>query len=777
MKSKTREKKQIIILIEKEEDLRNLQSLNKYFSETSWTLIALESRKILLKTVNEKKPDLFLIDLDQSQIDGLSLCREIHSNPDFHFTPIILLTSDYNYEKMNEYKKAGAADFISKNCDKQELICRIRMHLNSRDVTSELQKKLIMQSEAIQLNKDRFHILFELSNDAIFVIDTQSGYYLDANKAAEILTGRSVEEIKLLKTKDLAPQGSHELLKMARNAKTGFQMGEVEYRRPDGEIRTANLTLVPIEGTLAFGIAHDITDMKRILSEAEEKQAWNVSILDNTADSLWALDKNFEMIYANKQFLDVNAVLFGKAPKKGDNLVTGMPEWKKDTWIDRYERAFSGEVLSFEESFPNPFQPKQMFYMQYRINPLYLGDEIVGATVYGTDMTEKRQHEEIIQKMDRLQSIGTLAGGIAHDFNNLLTALYGNLSLAKLSVNKKDASYTYLEAAEESMDRATSLTRQLLTFSKGGAPQKEELSVKDTVEEILKLDLSGSNVKALLESPENLWPVMGDRGQLQQVISNIVINGIQSMPEGGELKIKLENQPLLEDHADLPSGGYVKIIIEDQGCGIPRNDLLRIFDPYFSTKEKGSGLGLSTAFSIVNRHQGRISVDSEKGKGSTFSIWLPTPSESTSVDGFTPEKEKKSIKKGDTKTVLLMEDEELIQKSAGELLEKLGYRVTIVNEGMEAIGAYKKAINQGKRFDLVILDLTIPGGMGGSEAIKGILALDSKAFCFVSSGYNDDEVMANYRHYGFSGKINKPYTFENLKALLLDKIPQKKPAI
>lgn len=769
MISKKQSKKTITLILSKEDTL-DLPALEKNYNKVEWKLISPKEFQQLLNKSKEIKTDLFLLDLDLPDTDSLELCKQIKKSSQFRFIPVLLLTT--HDDDIISGLEAGAVDFINKPCDHRELFSRINVQLKrSPDHAESPSEKL--QPKALQRNKDLYHSLFEQSNDAIFILDIGRGGFVDANRAAESLTGRPVEEIKKLSIEDLSPSGLQEQIEKAQKKKTVSQIKEVQYHRPDGEIRTANLTLVPIDESLTFAIVHDITEMKKILSEANENHAWNISILENTADSLWALDKNFNMIYANKQFLDVNVVLFGKAPKKGDNLVSGMPEWKRNTWIDRYSRAFSGEVLSFEESFASPFQPNQMFYMQYRINPLYLGEKIVGATVYGTDMTEQRQHEEIIQRIDKLQSIGTLAGGIAHDFNNLLTALYGNLSLAKLSVKENDESYKYLQAAEESMERATSLTRQLLTFSKGGAPRREKLDLLSLIEEILRLDLAGSNVKHIINAPENLWTILGDRGQIQQVISNLVINAVHAMPEGGKLEIQLENQPLFEDNAELTPGGYVKIMIKDQGYGIPKNNLLRIFDPYFTTKESGTGLGLAEAFSIVNRHHGRISVDSEEGKGSCFSIWLPTPAEETPDWENTEDAQNtNSNKKNSIHRVLVMDDERLVLKTAKAILEKLDYQVEVVEDGSEAVGAYKRAMDENNPFDMVILDLTIPGGMGGVETHKGIKALDPNAHCFVSSGYYDDHVMSDFQRYGFAGKINKPYSFDKLRILLRNNVRQ-----
>ena len=398
--------------------------------------------------------------------------------------------------------------------------------------------------------------------------------------------------------------------------------------------------------------------------------------------------------------------------------------------------------------------------------PIFADDgEITSAIGVAIDITEQKRAEEELQKMEKLKSIGTLAGGIAHDFNNILMGLFGNISIAKEYLDKNHPAFYALEEAGKSMNRATSLTKQLLTFAKGGAPIREDVSLGELVSEVVRFDLSGSNVKLVFKQAPNLWLADVDKGQIQQVFSNLAINANQAMPAGGHLYITLENTEFSEEVLPgLQEGRYIKITVRDEGCGIDKKHLERIFDPYFSTKQTGSGLGLATTYSIVNRHGGHINVNSELGKGSIFTLLLPAS------EAKTIEKIEKTSNRDTSPTqkikILVMDDEEIIREVVLQMLLKSGYEVETVDDGHQALEKYKRALDAEEPFDIIIMDLTIPGGMGGQETMKEILALDPDARAIVSSGYADDPVMANYSEYGFRGISTKPYSLNQLLEVL-----------
>jgi len=385
--------------------------------------------------------------------------------------------------------------------------------------------------------------------------------------------------------------------------------------------------------------------------------------------------------------------------------------------------------------------------------------------VIARDITERRRLEEERIRADRFRSLGVIAGGIAHDFNNILTSFFGYVSLVKTEMKPESQGYSRLGKAERALRRARQLTGQLLTFSKGGEPIKAETDLGPVIREAADLSLIGKGTESHITISDDLWAAEVDELQFSQVINNLVINAGQAMDEGGTVRVHARNVRVgPDDPLPLPEGPYIAIGIEDDGVGIPEQNLKKIFDPYYSTKEKGSGLGLATCYSIVDRHGGTISVESEEGKGATFTIYLPALGRKVSTAGkFHPDTD--VIGTGGGK-VLLMDDEEVIRDVAEELLVSLGYEVTTVPDGEAALEEWKKSAKSGSSFDLVILDLTVPGGLGGLETVKIFREMDSNIKVMVSSGYSEDEVFSNCERYGFWGAIAKPYSLDELgKAL------------
>jgi PAS domain S-box-containing protein len=385
-----------------------------------------------------------------------------------------------------------------------------------------------------------------------------------------------------------------------------------------------------------------------------------------------------------------------------------------------------------------------------------------GVVLVFRDVTDKKRMEEELLKIEKLESVGLLAGGIAHDFNNLLTSIIGNISLAKLYIDSGNKAQERLDEAETATLRATNLTQQLLTFSKGGAPVKKMTSVVDIIRESAGLTLAGSKISPEYAVAEGVWNVAVDPGQMSQVFNNLIINAVHAMPQGGSIRFEVSNVVLAEnDVPPLPEGRYVRISVKDSGVGIPKEHLAHIFDPYFTTKKKGSGLGLASVFSIVKRHDGHIAVESQEARGTHFHIYLPaSPDAAVSVS---PSDATLTHGKG---KILVMDDEEMVRDISGAMLRSLGYDAFFAEHGAKAVEMYKAALDTGEPFDAVIMDLTIPGGMGGSEAIGELRAIDADVRAIVSSGYSNDPVMAAYREYGFKAVIIKPYNIKNFSAVL-----------
>jgi PAS domain S-box-containing protein len=384
---------------------------------------------------------------------------------------------------------------------------------------------------------------------------------------------------------------------------------------------------------------------------------------------------------------------------------------------------------------------------------------VIGSVIVFRDVTEEKRMEEELFKVKKLESVGVLAGGIAHDFNNILVGILGNISLARQCLSDPEQADAMLLNTEKAAMRAKDLTAQLLTFSRGGEPVIQTASIGPIITESSEFALRGSNIKIIFNIPVDLWLVNADTGQIGQVIQNIVLNAKQAIPAEGTVEITCFNCADCGNGAESLRERCVRIMISDNGPGIPDEILGKIFDPYFTTKDDGSGLGLSICHSIIKKHNGAITVESKPGKGTVFTIQLPV----SSNQKIAPQLElpRHSFSKRKAK-VLVMDDDTMILELSKQMLEYLGHEVVICKEGESALKKYEKAMQEGCPFDVVIMDLTIPGGMGGEKAIRKLLKLDPEAKAIVSSGYSNDKVISNYMKHGFKTVIVKPYQMEDL---------------
>lgn len=426
------------------------------------------------------------------------------------------------------------------------------------------------------------------------------------------------------------------------------------------------------------------------------------------------------------------------------------------------ERRRRGEHSRYELEIMQPAGHKRRLLITAA--PQYdQSGEFTGTLGLLRDITDQRKMEEELLKMQKLESLSILAGGIAHDFNNYLVAILGNISLAKLALSPEDEAYQRLGAAENAASRAKDLTQQLLSFSKGGAPIKKAASLAALLQQTAEFALRGSNVRLHLSVAENLWPAEFDPGQITQLITNLVINADQAMPHGGIIHIEAENVTLDERHT-LPLTGrhYIKLTIRDQGVGIPEKYLNKIFDPYFTTKQTGNGLGLATCYSIVKKHDGHITVDSQPGIGTTFTVYLPAlpHQQPPSRPPVQPQPLNRRGK------ILVMDDDEIIRDVTAHILRRLNYQAAFAQDGRQAIELYQQARQQGQPFDAVILDLTVPHGLGGKETIQELLQIDPQVKAIVSSGYSNDPVVSDFEQFGFRGCMIKPYKMHELHSLL-----------
>jgi len=506
-----------------------------------------------------------------------------------------------------------------------------------------------------------------------------------------------------------------------------------------------------ITATLSSG--EDITDRKQAAQELWESEEKYRSILESANDGIGVVQDSY-IKYTNPQL----ASMLGYEVEEIVNRTFPPLIWPEELSRvkNKYEKHISGEEKL--QKYETALLHKNGMKIEVDLNSTLITYEGRPAgLVVLRDITERRQMEQKLQETQRIEALGVLAGGIAHDFNNILTAIMTNISVAKTWGDFDDEVSQVLTDAEAATLRAKDLSQQLLTFAKGGLPIKKPVSAMKMIENTTRFMLSGSNVRCDYDMPDDLWLLDADEGQIGQVLQNLILNADQAMPEGGVINIGAENVILEKDPLGTGGGRHVKLSIKDQGHGITDRQLSKIFDPFFTTKEKGRGLGLTTAFSIVHRHNGFIHVESEVGVGTTFHVHLPASE--AAWPGI--EKERKKVFKGSGR-ILLVDDEEIILRSAAKGLERLGYEVHVAKDGADGITVYEQATKENLPFDVVIMDLTIPGGMGGKEAIQELTKIDAGVKAIVSSGYSEDPVMSRFQDYGFCGVVKKPFTVGDL---------------
>ena len=390
--------------------------------------------------------------------------------------------------------------------------------------------------------------------------------------------------------------------------------------------------------------------------------------------------------------------------------------------------------------------------------------ELVAIEGFISDVTERQLLDRERHKAQKLEAVGTLAGGIAHDFNNLLQGVFGYISLARRHFDDPRMAVEMLDNAEQALRQAVSLTNQLLTFAKGGVPVKRPLSLRPVLEAATTLALSGLATLYRLKVEGGLCRVDADEGQVTQVVQNIVRNAAQAMAGGGVVVVAARNVPAPDAGWTLhgETAPWVEITITDTGCGIAPENLARIFDPYFTTKAGGTGLGLATSFSIIKQHGGILDVRSQLGRGSTFTILLPASKGTPEVLAPTLPAPQ-ATRRG---RVLLMDDEDIVRAVTLEMLRTLGHEVEAVANGERAVSAFREAKAAGRPFDVVLLDLTVRGGMGGRDTLPHLRAIDPDVVAVVSSGYSDDAILADYRKNGFAAALTKPYTLATMRDVI-----------
>ncbi len=626
--------------------------------------------------------------------------------------------------------------------------------------------------EALRRSEEKYRDLFENANDAIFIVDSRYSY-VDVNKKAVELLGYSKEELLRMSVLDLIPP------EQVSRSKAEFDKlrGTGSYEKFVGKSRTRDGRWLDVEvssssimdGAQVIGsrdIMRDITDRKKTEEALRASEERYRLLFESNPHPMWVYDLE------TLTFLAVNdAAVRHYGYSRDEFLAMTLKDIRPSEDVPALVENVSRVTKGIDEAGVWRHRKKDGTIIDVEITThtlTFAGRR--AKIVLAHDVTERRRMEAELLKAQKLESLGVLAGGLAHDFNNLLTAIMGNVSLAKLSSRPGDGIYERLQEAEKASFRARDLTHQLLTFAKGGVPVKRTVTLPGLIKEAAGFALRGSRSLCEFSFPPDLCAVEADEGQLSQVIHNLIINADQAMPAGGKINVRGENVPIGPgDGLPLQAGTYVKLSVQDRGIGIPREHFTRIFDPYFTTKQKGSGLGLATTYSIIKRHDGQITVESDLGVGAAFHIYLPA-----AAGGCHPEAEPEEAKPArGTGRILVMDDEEMIRDVAGKVLVGLGYEVDFAADGEKAVELYAAARESGRPFNAVIMDLTIPGGTGGRETIEKLRAIDPGVRAIVSSGYSNDPVMARFRDFGFRGVVSKPYTVASLSEAVKKALAEK----
>lgn len=505
-------------------------------------------------------------------------------------------------------------------------------------------------------------------------------------------------------------------------------------------------------GILAIGL--DVTDRWRAEEALRTSESRSRAVLDAVPDLIVRMNRD-------GTYLDVIAGTEDILAAPADDLMgrtmeeVGIPGPLVEQTLAAIRRALdTGQIQTFEYAL-DVLMGRRDF--EARVVPC-AGDETLCII---RDITDRKRAEKEALRANKLESIALLAAGLAHDFNNLLSVILGNISLAETAVEPASPVAENLADAQTACRRARDLTQQLLTFSEGGAPLRRPIDLCDAVREAATIAVSDTNVTCRFLCPDALWPVEADEVQIRQVVTNLVHNAVQAMPGGGTVTIRAQNVVETGGDARASRRRYVRLSIEDQGGGIPDDNLDRIFDPFFTTRPDSSGLGLSIVHSIVRQHEGRIHVTSRMGAGTTVHVSLPAAQPREPVGAAAADEAPAGSGR-----ILVMDDEAFIRKTASAMLKHLGYEAEVAADGNEAVELCRQAIEAGRPFDAVILDLVVPGTVGGRRGIKQLRELDPAIKAIVSSGYSNDPVLARFRDYGFDGVVAKPYDVGELAAVL-----------
>ena len=536
----------------------------------------------------------------------------------------------------------------------------------------------------------------------------------------------------------------------------------------------------PVEGEELRKRVANALEQRRLIREKaaihwelEQSQRKYRYLVENSPDLIYTLDEQGRFTFVNDAFERLLGFRREEVIGRHYSEFVLPQDVEKSRFVFNERRtgsrAASGLELRLRRGL-SPVEPPD-FPVEIKAQGIYDREcerqdkNYLGTYGVARDLRERKALEHHLQQVEKMEAVGRLAGGIAHDFNNFLAAVMGNIALAKMHTKPSEEIYSRLEQMEKATMRARDLTQQLITFAQGGLPMKRAGRLAELIQEASTFVLRGSGARCRCSFPEDLWPGEFDSGQITQVVQNLIINADQAMPEGGLISVQGENVTVTEGYPlPLKPGRYVRVTVEDQGCGIPSENLSKIFDPFFTTKKNGMGFGLATSYSIIQNHGGYLTVESAAGEGTCFYFFLPASAGSPQPSAASGESLVEPLR-GQGR-ILVMDDDRFLQDVYRRLLEHLGYSPLVVSDGAEALAAYRQARQEGRPFAAVIMDLTIPGGMGGKEAVRHLLDLDPQAVAIIASGYSRDPVMARYREFGFKDLIEKPFSNQRLSEVL-----------
>ena len=608
----------------------------------------------------------------------------------------------------------------------------------------------------------RIDAILEALSDKVFVID-HDGFFVDfvAKKSdtlaipQEKIIGSSIFDIfphdeaqrHLAVFREVILSGASQMFEYSLNLNNIERFYEAEITKlSDGEV---------------ISIIREIT--QRVMAEKALKESEKrfKELAELLPEVVFETDARMVLTYGNNKAFSLFGYSFEDFEKGIVCLDLVVPE-ERLIGRENIMKKFKGEYEVSSE-YTGLRKDGTTFPMLLHSNPYFEEGKPAGIRGIIVDMTEKKKADESVSRALKLESLGFLAGGIAHDFNNLITCLFGSVDVSRNDIlnGKYYEAVDVLDKTMPAFVRAKELTNQLLTFAKGGEPRKITGDIRKTVTEAVNSALTGSNIVLVLNSSKEVFLGEFDPAQISQVVNNIVINAKQVMEGTGRLTVNVEKETVSEGSSKLiEPGKYVKISIKDDGPGIPGEHFQKIFDPFFTTRKDGTGLGLAISWSIIKRHNGTIDLESETGKGSTFFIYIPA------VEGVLEEDAVPKKKFFGIGRILVMDDEFLIREVAGKMLKDAGFIVEKAVNGEEAVELYEKAMSEGEPFDAIILDLTVPGGMGGYETLEKIKESDPSVVAIASSGYSEDDIISNPEKYGFAASLPKPYLRETFSDII-----------